>query len=111
MAGLGAIAVAVIASVCALALSGLAAMTVWAVRTGSPRRPLVVGGLITSALALGGALVALALGVWSFDTGRFLVGMSAGVAVGLPLGCALILLDDWRRAARRPGRPLSSQNP
>ncbi len=108
MEGLGAGAVAVITGVCALALGGLAAMTAWAMRRGSRRAPLAAGGLITSGLALGGALLALALGAWRSDTGRFLVGMSAGVAIGLPLGCALILLHDWWRTARRPGSP---QNP
>lgn len=78
----------------ALALGGMAfvAPRVW--RRGSPRARLCGWALVVGALFVVGALLALALGASRYDTGRFLVGMSVGVALGLPLGCAIILLAD-----------------
>ena len=83
--------------VSAMAL-GAQVFVVVRVRRGSPRARLCALGLAVGALTLLGALLALALGATQYDTGRFLVGMSVGVTLGMALGCAIILVAD-RRAA------------
>ena len=100
MGDLGAVAVGIIAVVCAAALGGLAVGVAWARRHGARHQRLCALALAVSLVALVVALLALALGAYQIDTGRFLIGMSVGVAVGLPLGCAIILTMD-RRAAQR----------
>lgn len=82
----------------ALALGALGVMVERAWRRGAARARLYAGALILGALTLGAALLALALGAAQAATGRFLIGMGAGVALGLALGCAIIRLAD-RRAA------------
>lgn len=98
MGDLGAVAVAIIAVVCALAIGGLAFGVAWARRHSARRRRLCELALVVALVALGTASLALALGAGQFATGRFVIGMCAGVAVGLPLGCAIILLMDRRTA-------------
>ena len=88
--------------VSALALSGMALVVGQAMRRGVPRAWLCALGLTVGWLALGAALLALALGAAQYDTGRFLVGMSVGLALGLSLGCAVILLVG-RRAPLHQG--------
>lgn len=82
-----------------LALVVMAGVVARASRRGSSRASLCALGLVVGAVTLGAALLALALGAARYDTGRFLVGMSVGVALGLSLGSAIILLAS-RRAVR-----------
>jgi len=98
MEDLGAVAVGIIAVVCALAIGGLAIGVVWARRHDARRQRLCGLALAVALVALGAALLAMALGASQFATGRFLIGMSVGVAVGLSLGCAIILTTDQRAA-------------
>ena len=92
------IAIALIV-VSGLALAVMAGAVARAARRGAPHARLCALGLAVGGLTVGAALLALALGAARYDTGRFLVGMSVGVTLGLSLGCAIILLAD-RRAIR-----------
>ena len=95
------IAIALIV-VSGLALAVMAGVVARAARRGAPHARLCALGLAVGGVALGGALLALALGAARYDTGRFLVGMSVGVTLGLSLGSAIILAAN-RRAARADG--------
>lgn len=88
----------VVAALCALAIAGLWPPVVRAKRRGARYAGLCALSLAVAGLALAVAFVALALGAARADTGRFLMGMGVGVAVGLTLGCAALLAVE-RRAA------------
>ncbi|HEU0025697.1 MAG TPA: hypothetical protein VFQ25_01155 [Ktedonobacterales bacterium] len=83
---------------CAVAIVALAPVVVRAWRRGDPRADVCALSLAVAAVALLGAFIAQIAGASRFDTGRFLIGMSAGVAVGLTLGCAVLLIA-------RPSQP------
>ena len=88
---------AVIAIVCAVAIAVLAPVAVRARRRGAQYADLSALGLIVAAVVLLGAFIAQLTGAGRFDTGKFLIGMGVGVAVGLTVGCVVLLV-----AYRRP---------
>ena len=81
--------VAVIA--CAVALLALAPAVSRAWRRRQMYAGLAALSLAIAALALLAAVAAQLTGAARIDTGRFLIGMSAGLAVGLTAGCAILL--------------------
>ncbi len=86
--------------ICAVAVVALAPAVIRAWR----RRQLYGGlsalSLLIAALALLVAWGAQLSGAGSLDTGRFMIGMSAGLAIGLTIGSGLLLL-----ASRRSSPP------
>ena len=86
----------VVSALCALAIVGMAPLVARAERRHAKHARLCSASLIVATLALVAALVATTLGAGRFDTGRFLLGMGAGIAVGLALSCAVLLLLDRR---------------
>lgn len=92
--------VAVIA--CALALAALAPTVLRAWRQRQRYAGLAALCLVIAAPALLAAIIAQLAGYGSPATGRFLIGMSSGLAVGLTLGSAILLM-----LARRAAGPLS----
>ena len=90
--------------VCAIAIIALAPAVNRAWRRRRRYAGLSALSLAVAAFALLAAFTAQLAGASRFDTGRFLIGMSAGLAVGLTSGCAILLL-----AARRSAPPSSLQ--
>jgi hypothetical protein len=86
----------VIAALCALSLAALIPIVNVAWQRGAPHAQVCAASLGSAALALAAAFAALALGATQAPTGRFLMGIGVGMAVGLALCCATLLLLDWR---------------
>ncbi|HEX8727915.1 MAG TPA: hypothetical protein VF739_04795 [Ktedonobacterales bacterium] len=80
-----------------LALLGLAPRLAQAWRRGARYGRLCALCAIVSAALLVATLIALALGADRSDTGRFLMGMGVGVAVGLMFGCGGLLIVGQRK--------------
>ena len=86
-----------ITAVCGLALLGLAPALRRAWRRGKRLARLCAACAVCAAALLAAILLALALGADRWDTGRFLMGLGVGVAVGLTFGCiALLAASQWR---------------
>ncbi len=92
---------AVAATACAVALVALAPPVFRAWRRRQPYAGLSALSLLVAAPALLAAWVAQLAGAGSLDTGKFMIGMSAGLAVGLTLGSGILLLAA-RRASLTP---------
>ena len=95
---------ATVTFVCALAILSLAPSASRAWRRGQRYAGLAALSLVGAALALLAAWVAQVAGAAHSDTGRFFIGMSAGLGVGLALGSAILLLAS-RRSAPPPLLP------
>lgn len=80
-----------ITAICGLALLGLAPALRRAWRCGERFARLSVACAVCAAALLAPSTLALALGADRWDTGRFLMGLGVGVAVGLTLGCITLL--------------------
>ncbi|HEX8731366.1 MAG TPA: hypothetical protein VF725_04815 [Ktedonobacterales bacterium] len=93
-------------AVSALALAMMAFVVGQAWRRGAPHVRLCALGLLVGWLALGAALLAVALGAEGDATGRFLIGMGIGVGSGMALGGAIILAA----GRRRPTQPAALQD-
>jgi hypothetical protein len=86
-----------ITGVSGLALMGLAPGLARAWRRGARHGRLCALGAVVSAALLVATLAALALGADRSDTGRFLMGMGVGIAVGLILGCGGLMIVSQHR--------------
>lgn len=82
----------IVAALCALAIAGMSPLVMRAERGHAKHARLCSVSLIAATIALVAATLATALGADRFDTGRFLIGMCVGVAVGLTLSCGVLLL-------------------
>lgn len=100
---------AIAAIACALAIVALTPAVSRAWRRDAPYARLGAFSLGAAALALLAALIAQIAGAPRFDTGRFLIGMSAGLAIGLTTGC-VILLVAARRATHLTPAPHAPAN-
>lgn len=87
----------VLTGVSALTLLGVAPGLAQAWRRGARYARLCGVCAIVSATLLVATLAALALGADHSDTGRFLMGMGVGVAVGLLFGCGGLMIVSQRR--------------
>lgn len=81
-----------ITTICGLALLRLAPAVRRAWRRGLRLAWLSVACAVCAAVLLPPTTLALALGADRWDTGRFLMGLGVGVAVGLTLGCGALLM-------------------
>jgi hypothetical protein len=93
---------AAIAIICAVAIVALSPFVARGRRRGAPYADLGALGLVVAALMLLGAFIAQLAGAAGLDTGKFLIGMGVGVAVGLTLGC-VVLLVVYRRVVAPGG--------
>lgn len=82
----------VVTGICALAQIGLAWPVARAWRRGRRYAGLAALALLTAGLALLAAVIAQLSGASHDATGRFLIGMSVGLAVGLTLSAVVLLL-------------------
>lgn len=89
----------IITAICGLALLALAPALRRAWRRGERFAWLCAACAVCAAALLAAALLALALGADHWDTGRFLMGLGVGIAVGLTLGCIALLAASQRSKA------------
>ena len=83
-----------ITTLCALALLGLAPALRRAWLRAARHAWLCAACAVCSAALLAPSSLALALRADRSDTGRFLMGIGVGIAVGLALGCVALLTAD-----------------
>lgn len=86
----------IVAALCAVSIAALAPRVMRAEQRRARYARLCSVSLVAATVALLAASLATALDAGHLDTGRFLIGMGVGAAVGLSLSCGVLLLRDRR---------------